>query len=205
MIHILPTKVLSFRGLAVLFVICLACASRAQALSTKDAQVFAVFDQFNAQDIESASLAVTRGTSDPVRAVGHMIVMDHVPLLDEVRAMARQQGVGYSVNNNNERARTHRQLMMSLMENTGIDFDRMYLKHELSFSKDFIKTVKDRLIPEAQNPELKNYLAKTLTRFEVHLSHIEHATATLSDNSGMKHEHTHNHDHQPLKYPAPTN
>ena len=163
--------------------------------TSNDAQVFSIFDQFNSQDIELAVLAVTRGHSEAVGMVGNMIINDHIPLLKEMRKMAKHKGLNIE-NHENERALAHKAMMNSLLNKKGEAFDKAYLDYELKFSQDFVKTLKESIIPNIDDPKFKTFLSSTLVRFEEHLSHINHAAMMMNSNNGKSNEAKHGHSHE---------
>ena len=163
--------------------------------TSNDAQVFSIFDQFNSQDIELVVLAVTRGHSEAVGMVGNMIINDHIPLLKEMRKMAKHKGLNIE-NHENERALAHKAMMNSLLNKKGEAFDKAYLDYELKFSQDFVKTLKESIIPNIDDPKFKTFLSSTLVRFEEHLSHINHAAMMMNSNNGKSNEAKHGHSHE---------
>ena len=163
--------------------------------SPNDAKTFSTFDQLNSQDIETAILAVTRGQSDAVRMVGQMIINDHIPLLTQMRKMTNNKGV-HLKNHENGRALAHQAMMNSLLNKSSEEFDKAYLDHELRFSQDFVKTLKESMIPNTNDQTLKDFLTTTLVRFEEHLSHINHAAMMLNSQNGKANDVIQGHKHK---------
>jgi hypothetical protein len=52
-------------------------------------------------------------------------------------------------------------------------FDKAYVDNEVAYHKTVNAALKDTLIPDAQNPELKSLLQSGLTLFQAHLEHAE--------------------------------
>jgi putative membrane protein len=66
------------------------------------------------------------------------------------------------------RGRTHEARRLS-----GAAFDKAYVDNEVAYHKTVNAALKDTLIPDAQNPELKSLLQSGLTLFQAHLEHAE--------------------------------
>lgn len=67
----------------------------------------------------------------------------------------------------------------SLKSVTGSAFDKAYMAHELPFSKDFIRRLKEEILPAVTHEELKIFLQGLIPKFEEHLMHIEHTAMQL--------------------------
>ena len=196
------SKILVTLMLFLVGVITLGHSNNTHANNSNDAQAFSTFDQLNSQDIESAILAVTRGQSEAVRMVGNMIINDHIPLLKEMREMANNKGVSYFKHYETKRTTAHKAIMSSLLSKNLEEFDKAYLDYELKFSQDFVKTLKESIIPSIKDESFKAFLKATLTQFEEHLSHINHAVMIVSSQSSSSHkkDHIHNHNHTHHQY-----
>lgn len=55
----------------------------------------------------------------------------------------------------------------------GKDFDKAYIDNEVAYHKAVINAVKDLLIPQSKNVELKSLLQAVLPALESHLAHAE--------------------------------
>ena len=61
----------------------------------------------------------------------------------------------------------------------GIAFDRAYVRNEVAYHKTVNGALKDTLIPNAQNGELKSLLQTGLTLFSEHQTHAEHLASRM--------------------------
>jgi putative membrane protein len=147
----------------------LGSASAATALD--DRAIFAVYDQVNGFDIETASLGATKGRSEDVRALAAMVLRDHSAVRQMTRDLAQRLGITYRVSDQDAAAQAHAQALAGLRGQSGAAFDRAYLLHEVEFHRAAIKAVKETLLPAASSPELKKLMADVLPGFEQHLSH----------------------------------
>lgn len=136
----------------------------------------AAFNEINAFDIETARIAAQKGASQGVRDLGQMIVVDHDHIQKEVSRIADELGLMPPVQGSNaEYANT----LKSLKSTSGPAFDKAYMEHELPFSKDFIRKLKEEIIPAVTHEKLKVYLQDLVLKFEEHLMHIKHTAMQL--------------------------
>ena len=61
--------------------------------------------------------------------------------------------------------------MKMLRLESGISFDMEYIDNEVAYHKAVIAIVKDLLIPETDNDELKELLENVVQALEMHLNH----------------------------------
>ncbi len=139
-----------------------------------DQAIFAMLDQFNAYDIELATIALAKGHSQSVKNLASMIVSDHPKLQRKARDLATKLGVAYTVPTSNHLAHEHQQRVAQLESKSGTDFDNTYLNHETSFSQEVVHTVEHKLIPAAHHEDLKQLLSELLPELKRHLSHMSH-------------------------------
>ena len=81
-----------------------------------DAALFAIFDQVNTFDIETATLGAEKGQSRGVRALAAMVLRDHSAVRQMARDLAKTQGVQYDVPTDDEPARAHAKALAELQD-----------------------------------------------------------------------------------------
>ncbi len=146
-----------------------------------DSAIFAIFEQFNTYDIELATMALEKGEKENIQNLARMIVRDHPKLQQQGRKLATKLGISYTVPTRNHYASEHQRHIAALQSKSGEDFDKTYLHHEIQFSQEVIHAMKHELIPSAQEKELKTFLSETLSKLELHVSHMMHAAGHVID------------------------
>jgi putative membrane protein len=63
---------------------------------------------------------------------------------------------------------------------SGAAYDRAYVANEVAYHKTVNGALKDTLIPDSQNPELKSLLQTGLSLFTAHQQHAEHLAMGLA-------------------------
>jgi putative membrane protein len=131
--------------------------------------IIAIFDAANTADIETGQLAAKRGHSADVRAFGAMLARDHEQVRQIGRDLAARLDVTPTPPADDAAARAHAQAMASLRTQSGPDFDRAFLQHEVAFHQAVIDAVKATLLPAVRNEELRGLVVKVAPAFEAHM------------------------------------
>jgi putative membrane protein len=131
------------------------------------AQENAVVDQLHAAnvlEVAAAKLAVKHAESRDVRRYGEHLVKDHTKADRELVTVAKRNGVKLAAVDN---ARID-----DLKGRRGTDFDRAFLDMMIRDHQATIDTVRTAQ-NQAQNPDIKALLSKTLPALEKHEQHAQ--------------------------------
>jgi putative membrane protein len=144
--------------------------AHAQAAASKldDPTIVAIFDAANTYDIETGSLAVSKGHSREVRDFGAMLVRDHRNVRAQGRELARSLNVTPTPPKDFALAKAHVAAMRSLRAAKGKAFDRAFLQHEVDFHNAVIDAVTKSLLPAIQNAQVKDLVTKVAPAFGAH-------------------------------------
>lgn len=145
-------------------------AANAQTSAPKldDPTIVAIFDAANSYDMETGSLAVSRGHSQAVRDFGGMLVRDHQNVRQQGRDLAKSLGVTPTPPADFGLAKAHAASMRSLRALTGSAFDRAFLTHEVEFHNAVTDDVTHTLLPAIQNAQVKELVTKVAPAFVAH-------------------------------------
>lgn len=133
-----------------------------------DPTIVAIFDAANTYDIESGSLAATKGSTKAVRDFGKMLVRDHRNVRTQGRDLAKSLGVTPTPPKDFALAKAHVEAMRSLKKAHGKAFDRAFLQHEVDFHNAVIDAVTTTLLPAIQNAQVKDLVTKVAPAFVAH-------------------------------------
>jgi len=144
-----------------------------------DETALALFEKMNSQDLDLASIAIKKAHSPDVKQLAQMIIEDHQPIGKEAKRLG--ESLKLHGKPNAEVADKYANDLNKLKTvKGGVAFDKSYMDYELAFSKDFIRALKEEIVPNTQHEELKNFYQGVLPQFETHLMHIQHV-------AGMQH------------------
>jgi putative membrane protein len=169
----LPTRILTAASVAALITVfgsARPATAIAQGAAPKldDPTIVAIFDAANTYDMETGSLAVSKGHSRAVRDFGAMLVRDHRSVRAQGRALAKSLKVTPTPPKDFALAKAHVAAMKSLRAARGKAFDRAFLQHEVDFHNAVIDAVTKTLLPATQNAQLKDLETKAAPAFVAH-------------------------------------
>jgi len=142
-------------------------------------EIFAIYDQVNGFDIETAELGAVKGHSAQVRELAVMVLRDHSAVRQWARDIAAAEGVEYTVDTESEAAADHDSAMAGLQALSGTEFDRAYLAHERMFHTNAISAIRSTLLPASKSERFKEHLQAVLPGFEHHLAETIRAEKEL--------------------------
>lgn len=147
-----------------------------------DANIAAIVVAANTIDIDNAKLAMEKSTNESVKAFAQQMVTDHTSVNEKATALAAKLNLTPKPNG------TSRSLLSStrakrsqLAKLSGAAFDKAYLDNEISYHQAVIDMLRDKLVPGAQNPELKDLLTSVQPAFDAHLQHAKETRAALKE------------------------
>lgn len=147
-------------------------ASSAPQLS--DANIAAIVVGADTIDINNGKLALKKSHDPRVRAFAKEMIRDHSAINKAAVKLVKKLGVTPEPSDlSRSLEASAKKTMARLSKLHGKAFDRAYTNNEVAYHKLVIQTAKTALIPDAQNPELKQTLIKTAPVFEAHLHHAE--------------------------------
>ena len=149
-----------------------------------DATIVAIFDGANTADIETGTLAKTRGQSKEVRDFGAMLLRDHTMVRQQGRDLAAKLGVTPTAPADDAGARDHAVAMKSLRAVPKAKFDQAFLHHEVAFHAAVINAVTTTLLPAIKNAELKKLVTTVAPAFEAHRAAAAQLSEKLAKSSG---------------------
>jgi putative membrane protein len=155
-------------------------AAYAQAAKPTDPQIAHIAYTAGVIDIAAAKLALKKSKNHDVRAFAEEMARDHAAVNKQALALVKKLGVTPEDNATSKAlsagAATEAKTLEAL---SGAAFDKAYVANEVAYHKTVNGALKDTLIPDAQNGELKSLLQTGLKLFEAHQEHAEHLAMSL--------------------------
>jgi putative membrane protein len=143
----------------------------AAATKLTDPQIAHIAYTADNMDIENAKQALDKSKNEQVLQFAHRMIADHGLVNDQALALVKKLNVTLSAQD------ASRQKLASL---SGAAFDKAYADNEAAYHKAVDDSVRDTLIPNAQNAELKSLLENALKIFVDHQHHAERLAKQLS-------------------------
>ena len=153
--------------------ICWSLPSFAQTSFT-DPEVASVAVAANQIDIEYAGIAKKKSKNTEILNFAETMTKDHnaviaqaSDLVKKLNVTPKDNAVSQKLNNDAEKTRK------MLNAKSGSEFDKAYIDNEVAYHKAVIDAVKNLLIPETENQQLKDLLTGILPALDTHLQHAE--------------------------------
>jgi putative membrane protein len=155
-------------------------AAPAVAASIDDAQIAHIAYTAGQIDIAAGRQALARSHDKKVRAFAQEMVRDHKAVNDKALALVTKLGVTPQANpTSTSLSKGAAAKLTALGRLHGRAFDRAYIENEVAYHRIVNGALRDTLIPNAQNGELKSLLQTGLTLFTEHQAHAAHLAAEL--------------------------
>jgi putative membrane protein len=155
-------------------------AEEAKAAPPTDPQIADIAVTAHQIDIDRGKLALKKTKNAEVKQFAQQMVDDHGAGLKEAVALATRLGVKPEANATSKSLKDGaKKAGARLNKESGAKFDKDYIDTEAGFHEALIGAVKDVLIPNAQNKDLKQLLTDTVPTLEGHLQHAKNVQAQL--------------------------
>jgi len=163
---------------AICFAVCtglLSLSANAQkANHLTDPEIASVAVTANQIDINYAKIAENKTKNQDILKFAETMAKDHQSVIDQAVALVTKLGVTPKDNATSKSLKAGEAKTKKMLEaKSGKAFDKAYINNEVAYHKAVIKEVKDVLIPDAQNAQLKGLLQSVLPVLQSHLSHAE--------------------------------
>jgi putative membrane protein len=146
-----------------------------------DAQIAHIVVTADAIDSTAGALAAQKGSAKDVKDFGKMMVTDHGAVNKQAVALATKLGVTPEDNDVSRQLQTGADANTAKLQGlTGKDFDKAYIDNEVAYHQAVADALTQKLIPGAQNAELKALLEKSLPAFAAHLDRAKQIQASLN-------------------------
>ena len=125
-------------------------------------------------DVDAGKQALDKSKNEAVRAFAQQMIGDHTAVNNQALALVKKLNVTPEDNATSKSLTTAAAAERTKLAGlSGAAFDKAYVDNEVAYHKTVNSALKDTLIPDAQNPELKSLLQNGLTLFQAHLEHAE--------------------------------
>lgn len=141
-----------------------------------DAEVLGVTEEANRREIEMANLAVKKAKTPEVKKFANEMRSTHQKALDTEKKLGHKAKMAPAESDTTTTLKTETdQTLKELRDKTGKDFDRAYMDAQVKLHKDTLDMIDNRLMPAAQNGDVKSMLTDMRQKVADHLSKAEDA------------------------------
>ncbi len=147
-------------------------SSTKETAAMNDANIAAIVTVADGLDIEYGKIALSKSKNQKVREFAQRMVTDHSAVQKAVEELAAKLNLIPEENDTSRGLASNGvKVIAKLNSLSGKDFDKYYVDNEVAYHDLVVNAVKNLLIPNATNPELKKALEGALPLFQRHLEH----------------------------------
>lgn len=140
--------------------------------STKltDPEIASVAVTANQIDVDYGQIALKKSDNTDIKKFAQSMINDHNSIIQQAVDLAGKLGVTPKDNAITQQLlKEAKQTKSKLNDSKGKSFDKAYIDNEVAYHEAVISTVKNVLIPQTQNEQLKNLLIKVAPLLDTHL------------------------------------
>jgi putative membrane protein len=137
-------------------------------VSKEDARFAVAAANGGLAEVDLGKLAQAKGSSQPVRDFGTMMIKDHSAANQKLQGLAKSKGIMLPA----ALSKDEQELKNKLSEKSGKDFDKAYTKAMIEDHQNDIKEF-DNAIHQLKDFELKSFANSTLPILKMHLESIK--------------------------------
>lgn len=139
-----------------------------------DPEIASIAVTANQIDVDYAAIAHNKSKDAAVLKFAKTMNDDHKSVIAKAEALCKKLGVTPKDNAVTQSLLDGAKKEKAVLNGeSGHAFNKAYINNEVAYHKAVISTVEKRLIPEAQNKELKDLLVSVLPVLKSHLEHAE--------------------------------
>jgi putative membrane protein len=155
-------------------------ASAAPAAKPTDPQIAHIAYTAGVIDIAAGNQALGKSHNKDVLAFAQEMVRDHTAVNGKALALVKRLNVTPQANPTSASLKAGADAKLTeLAKLSGAAFDKAYVQNEVTYHRTVNGALRDTLIPDSQNPDLKALLQTGLKLFTEHQMHAEHLAAEL--------------------------
>ncbi len=139
-----------------------------------DSQIAKIVMTIDDSEIDAGKLARKHAQSQEVKDFAQMMVDRHETNMKATKEFAKKNKIKPEDNDTAKALKEEAKLAeKDLKRQDKTAFDRAYMKNQISMHEKALATLKDSLIPSAQNSDFKAHLEKVASHVAEHLAHAK--------------------------------
>jgi putative membrane protein len=136
-----------------------------------DAEVAHIVKTANDGEIDAAKVAVKKTKNNDVKAFANMMINEHKENQKQAKSIEKKAKIKTKDNDiSKELKKTTKENIAEMKKLNGAEFDKAYMTNQVAMHERVLNDLETKLIPAAQNPELKSHLEATRTHVQSHLA-----------------------------------
>ncbi|TNE36588.1 DUF4142 domain-containing protein [bacterium] len=146
-----------------------------------DPEIASVAVVANQNDINYAKIALEKSHNTDIKEFANTMIKDHNSVINQAVALVKKLSVTPKDNAVSQSLEKQAKETLNLLKTVDSKkFDKTYIDNEVKYHEAVINAVKSMLIPDSNNPELKELLQGVLPVLEIHLKHAQKVQSKLA-------------------------
>ncbi|TCS36253.1 putative membrane protein [Paucimonas lemoignei] len=146
-----------------------------------DPQIAAIVVAANTVDINAGKLAKSKAHNKEVKAFAQQMITDHTGVNKQATALVKKLKVTPEENATSKSLKEGGDKNIAHLKTLkGAEFDKAYVDQEVTYHQQVLDAIDKTLLPNAQNAELKDLIAKVRPAIAAHLEHAKQIQSTLN-------------------------
>jgi putative membrane protein len=156
--------------------------SASQPTTISDGDIAAITNAANQGEVDQAKLALKKAKSPKVKKFAQLMIDHHSAAISDQTKLVTSAKITPSANMISQQIGTDGASALSTLQsdNSGPDFDKAYIDLQVKEHQDVLTTIDQKLIPNAQNPDLKAALVAFEPKVAEHLKKAQALQAELA-------------------------
>ena len=151
-----------------------------ETIALSDAEILGVIQAVNQAEIDSGNMAGNTSSNSDVKSFARLMLKEHYKAYAALKDLSVRQNITAQNNWLSDKVKADEEKHLeSLDRQQGILFDLDYASHEVEFHEKMLRLWDEKLIPQAQNEELKRLLADVRSAVVRHLEEAKKLKASL--------------------------
>ncbi len=135
-----------------------------------DAQIASIAVTANQIDVDYGKIALDKSKNPEIRKFAETMIKDHSDIIKQATALATKLNVTPETNKTTQDLLDGQTKMNETFKGlTGDAFDKAYAQNEAAYHEAVVNAVKNTLIPNTQNAELKSLIESVVPLLDHHL------------------------------------
>ena len=149
-------------------------------IAQSDAEIIGIVQAMNQAEIDAGNLADAASSNSDVKAFGHRVAKEHSKAYVSFKDWAARQNIMLQNSSLSDKVKADEEKHLeSLDRQQGILFDLDYASHEVEFHQKMLDLWDEKLIPKAQDEELKRLLTEMRAVIAQHLEDAKKLKSSL--------------------------
>jgi putative membrane protein len=155
-------------------------ANVTETIALSDAEILGVIQAVNQAEIDSGNMAGNTSSNSDVKSFARLMLKEHYKAYAALKDLSVRQNITAQNNWLSDKVKADEEKHLeSLDRQQGILFDLDYASHEVEFHEKMLRLWDEKLIPQAQNEELKRLLTDVRSAVVRHLEEAKKLKASL--------------------------